>query len=378
MNLNLTDEQKDIRNAAREFAEKEFPDIAVQCDSNEEYPFELWKKACDLGFIGLSIPETFGGAGLGLLEHAFVMEEFSRVDAGCSSILLAAEGAALIQEYGTEEQKKRYLPPLLAGKNIIGCAIGPDGKGTAADRFSAHAEQDGLGYIINGTKNCIANATIAENIVVSCCIKPGDEHGNRFFMIETTAPGCKITRMQNKFGRRAADIAHVQFNNVRVPQENLIGGKEGKPGNQPMQFENRTRVVSAAHNVGIAQGAMEKAIYYARSRKAFGSPIGLFHAIQIKLGEMATFIEAARKLYYSAAWMYDQGKPDSKRAAAAGWFASKVDLTVVDQALQIHGGYGYIKESDIERIYRDGTVAATLSGTNDMEKMSVAHHLLGL
>jgi len=377
MNLNLTDVQKDIRSAAREFAEKEFPDIAVECDSREEYPFELWKKACDLGFVSLSFPETFGGAGLGLLEHTFVMEEFSRIDAGCSSILLAAEGAALIHECGTEAQKKQYLPPLLAGTKIIGCELGSDSKVATADRLPARAEWNGHSYIINGTKNFISNATIAENIIVSCCIEPVSEHKQRFFMIETTAPGCRITKVQNKFGLRAADMAHAEFNNVKVPQEKLIGEKEGEP-NQPMQFKNRTRVVFAAHNVGIAQGALEKAIYYARNRKAFGSSISLFHAIQIKLGEMATLIEAARKLYYSAAWLHDQGKPDSKHAAAAAWFASETDLTVVDQAAQIYGGYGYIKETDIERVYRDGAVAATFWGIRDMEKLTVAHHLLGL
>ncbi len=380
MNLDLTDEQQDIRSAAREFAEKEFTDIATECDTREQYPLEIWKKACGLGFIGLSIAEAFGGSGLGLLEHTLVMEEFSRVDPGCSSILLSAESAAIIQEYGREDQKQRYLRGLVEGTEIMGICLGGSINSPTAPVIYAKAERGGREYRLNGTASFFRNGGTARHLIVYCHDEAGAASGNHFgrlFIVETASSGCDIAKVNGKFGQRAADVVRVRFEDVKVEKEDFIDGKGGESVDTS-KFENRLKILFAAHNVGIAEGAMEKAIYYARTRKAFGNVIGVFDVIQAKIGEMATCVEGARKFYYSSAWRYDQGKQDTKGAAIAAWYAAETSMMVADQAVQIHGGYGYIKESDVERFYRDATTAATSFGIKDTEKIYVGRQMLGL
>jgi acyl-CoA dehydrogenase len=380
MDFELTNRQKQIRLAAREFAEGEFPEIAREYDRKEEFPRDLWKKACQLGFIGLFIKKEYGGLGLGFLEFAMVMEEFWRVDPGCGNILLTAFGAELIQLYGTGEQKKKYLPPLTQGKAIMGTAITEPDAGSDILSILTFAKKEGNEYVINGTKQFITNGSIANYIVVFCVTHPDAESRLKRFgaiLVETDRPGFGAIKLTGKLGIRASDTAEIRISDVRVPEENLIGEKEGEGFSQIMQLFNINRVIAASQGVGVAQGALDKAIKHVKQRKQFGQPIGTFQAVQFKIAEMATWVEAARALTYQAGWMLDHGKVDPKRISMAKWIAGEVGVKVANDALQLHGGYGYMADYDIERFYRDAKIVEIYEGTKEIEKNTIARELLG-
>jgi len=380
MDFELSDEQKDIKNAAREFAEKEFTEIARDYDQKESFPRDLWRKACGLGFVGLFIKEEYGGPGLGILDHSIVMEEFWRVDPGCGNILLAVFGAEFIQLYGREEQKKKYLPPLPRGEAIMGTAITEPDAGSDITAISTRAKKDRDGYIINGTKQFITNGSIADYLIVICVTEPEAESRFKRFsalLVESNRPGFEATKITGKLGIRASDTAELNFSDVYVPKENLIGKEEGQGFYQTMQLFNMNRVVAASQGVGVAQGALDKAIKHVKQRKQFGKPIGAFQAVQFKIAEMATWVEAARALYYKAGWMIDNGKVDPKLISMAKWMAGEVGVKVANEALQLHGGYGYIADYDIERFYRDAKIVEIYEGTKEIEKNTIAREILG-
>ncbi|MGB7573926.1 MAG: acyl-CoA dehydrogenase family protein [Thermodesulfobacteriota bacterium] len=380
MDFELTNRQKQICGAAREFAEGEFPGIAREYDRREEFPRELWKKACELGFIGVFIKKEYGGLGLGFLEFAMVMEEFWRVDPGCGNILLTAFGSELIQLYGTEEQKKKYLPPLTRGEAIMGTAITEPDAGSDILSILTAARKDGNDYVINGSKQFITNGSIASHIVVFCLTGTEAESRLKRFgtiVVETDRPGFGAMKLTGKLGIRASDTAEIRLSEVRVPKENLIGGKEGEGFPQIMQLFNINRVIAASQGVGVAQGALEKAIKHVKERKQFGQPIGAFQAVQFKIAEMATWVEAARALTYKAGWMIDQGKVDPKLISIAKYLAGEIGVKVANEALQLHGGYGYIADYDIERFYRDAKIVEIYEGTKEIEKNTIARELLG-
>ena len=380
MDFELTNRQKQICRAAREFAEGEFPEVAREYDRREEFPRDLWKKACELGFIGVFIKKEYGGLGLGFLEFAMVMEEFWRVDPGCGNILLTAFGSELVQLYGTEGQKKKYLPPVTRGEAIMGTAITEPDAGSDILSISTLARKDGKNYVINGSKQFITNGSIANYIVVFCLTHPEAESRLRRFgtiIVETDRPGFGAIKMTGKLGIRASDTAEIRLSDVRVPEENLIGEKEGEGFAQIMQLFNINRVIAASQGVGVAQGALDKAIKHVKQRKQFGQTIGTFQAIQFKIAEMATLIEAARALTYKAGWMLDHGKVDPKQISMAKWIAGEVGVKVANDALQLHGGYGYMADYDIERFYRDAKIVEIYEGTKEIEKNTIARELLG-
>jgi acyl-CoA dehydrogenase len=380
MDFELSDEQKDIQRAAREFAEGEFPEIAREYDRKEEFPRELWKKACQLGFIGLYIKEEYGGPGLGFLEHSMVMEEFWKVDPGCGCILLSVFGSEIIQLYGREEQKKKYLPLLPKGKAIMGTAITEPDAGSDMTAISTNAKKDKDGYILNGTKQFITNGSIADYLVVICITNPEAESRLKRFsavLVETNRPGFGATKITGKLGIRASDTAELNFSDVRVPKENLIGAEEGQGFFQTMQLFNINRVIAAAQGVGVAQGSLDKAVKHVKQRKQFGRPIGSFQAVQFQIAEMATWVEAARALTYKAGWMIDHEKVDPKLISMAKWLAGEVGVKVANEALQLHGGYGYIADYDIERFYRDAKIVEIYEGTKEIEKNTIAREILG-
>lgn len=380
MDFELTNRQKQICRAAREFAEGEFPGIAREYDRREEFPRDLWKKACELGFIGVFIKKEYGGLGLGFLEFAMVMEEFWRVDPGCGNILLTAFGSELIQLYGTEEQKKKYLPPLTRGEAIMGTAITEPDAGSDILSILTSARKDGNDYVITGSKQFITNGSIASHIVVFCLTHTEAESRLKRFgtvVVETDRPGFGAVKLTGKLGIRASDTAEIRLSDVRVPKENLIGGKEGEGFPQIMQLFNINRVIAASQGVGVAQGALEKAIKHVKERKQFGQPIGAFQAVQFKIAEMATWVEAARALTYKAGWMIDHGKVDPKLISIAKYLAGEIGVKVANEALQLHGGYGYIADYDIERFYRDAKIVEIYEGTKEIEKNTIARELLG-
>jgi acyl-CoA dehydrogenase len=380
MDFELTNRQKQMRLAAREFAQGEFPGVARDYDRREEFPRELWKKACELGFIGLFIKKEYGGLGLGFLEFAMVMEEFWRVDPGCGNILLTAFGSELIQLYGTEEQKKRYLPLLTKGKAIMGTAITEPDAGSDILSILTLARRDGDSYVVNGSKQFITNGSIANYLAVFCQVNPEAESRLKRFgvlIVETDRPGFSALKITGKMGIRASDTAEIRFNEVRVPKENLIGAREGEGFSQIMQLFNINRVIAASQGVGVAQGALDKAVQYVKKRKQFGQPLGAFQAVQFKIAEMATWVEAARNLCYQAGWMLDHGKVDPKLISIAKYLAGEVGVKVANDALQLHGGYGYIADYDIERFYRDAKIVEIYEGTKEIEKNTIARELLG-
>jgi acyl-CoA dehydrogenase len=380
VNFEPTNRQKQIRLAAREFAEGEFPGIARECDRQEEFPRDLWKKACELGFIGLFLKKEYGGIGLGFLEFAMVMEEFWRVDPGCGNVLLTAFGSELIQLYGTEEQKQRYLPPLTEGKAIMGTAITEPDAGSDILSILTLAKRDGDSYVINGSKQFITNGSIANYLAVFCLTDPEAESRLKRFgviMVETDRPGFSALKITGKMGIRASDTAEIRLNAVRVPRENLIGAREGEGFSQIMQLFNINRVIAASQGIGVAQGALDKAIQYVKKRKQFGQPLAAFQATQFRIAEMATWVEAARNLCYQAGWMLDHGKVEPKLISIAKYLAGEVGVKVANDALQLHGGYGYIADYDIERFYRDAKIVEIYEGTKEIEKNTIARELLG-
>jgi alkylation response protein AidB-like acyl-CoA dehydrogenase len=380
MDFELTNRQKQIRLAAKEFAEGEFPGVAREYDRREEFPRDIWKKACELGFIGLFIKKEYGGLGLGFLEFAMVMEEFWRVDPGCGNILLTTFGSELIQLYGTEGQKKKYLPPLTKGKAIMGTAITEPDAGSDILSILTLAKGDKDSYVLSGSKQFITNGSIANYIVVFCLTHPEAESRLKRFgtiIVETDRPGFSALKITGKMGIRASDTAEIRFNDVRVPRENLIGMREGEGFSQIMQLFNINRVIAASQGIGVAQGALDKAIQYVKKRKQFGQPLAALQATQFKIAEMATWVEAARNLCYQAGWMLDHEKVDPKLISIAKYLAGEVGVKVTNDALQLHGGYGYMSDYDIERFYRDAKIVEIYEGTKEIEKNTIARELLG-
>jgi alkylation response protein AidB-like acyl-CoA dehydrogenase len=371
MDFDLTDEQNDIIKAAREFAEKEFPDLAQECDREEKAPKHLWEKACGLGFVGVFIPETYGGAGLGYLEHCLINEEFWRVDPGIAHFILAGTfGSEMILLFGTEEQKKRWLPPLVQAKAITGAAITEPDAGSDVSSVRTTAILDGNEYVINGAKTFITGGTLANFLQVLCVTEPHvKSRHDRFSVItvETDRKGFEASKMKNKLGLRASDTAEISFSDVRVPKENLIG-TAGRGFQQFMVFFDHTRLHVCGEAVGLAQGAMEQAIKHVRNRQQFGKPLASFQVTQFKIAEMATRIEAGRNLYQKAAWLLDHGRVEPHLISMAKWYTGETAVRVAEEALQLHGGYGFTGDYNIVEIYE---------GTKEIEKTIIARELLG-
>ena len=380
MDFELSKEQQDIQKAAREFAEGEFVDIARDCDLNEEFPRSLLEKAADLGFIGVFIDEKYGGAGLGFLEHALILEEFWRIDPGLSQELCSITfGSEVFILFGTEDQKSKYLPPLTQGKAIMGFAITETDAGSDTLSASTTAALSNGEYMINGNKVMIGNGSIADFLLIYCLTDPEEtskSHRYSILVVETDREGYESDKIEGKMGLRASDTANIFLSDVKVPKENLVGEK-GQGFSQLMQFFDRSRAYVAAHGVGLAQGALDLAVKHVKTREQFGQKIASFQATQFKIAEMSTSVELARTLTYKACWMIDRGKADTKTVAMAKWSAARTAVEVVDEALQLHGGYGYINDHDIERFYRAAKVLEIYEGTKEIEKMIIARRVLG-
>ena len=379
MDFQLSKQQKDIQNAAREFAEKEFTDIGYECDINENCPRKIFEKAGELGFIGTFISENYGGADLGLFEHALIIEEFWKVDPGLGQVFVSrAFGAEEIQIFGTEDQKKKYLPAVCDGKAIMGFAITEPDAGSDAGSAATSAVKDGDEYVINGSKVMIGNGSIADFMLVFCLTDPQNEKKSQrhsIILVETNRNGYEASPMHGKMGLRASDTSSIYFSNLRVPQENIIG-KEGKGFQQLMHFFDRSRAWVGAQGVGLAQGALNLAIDHVKRREQFNRKIASFQVTQFKIAEMATKIELARTLVHKACWMADHDQIDSGVVAMAKWNAGRMAVEVVDEALQLHGGYGYFNEQPIERFYRAAKILEIYEGTKEVEKIIIGRRFL--
>jgi acyl-CoA dehydrogenase len=379
--MELTQEQLDIKQAAREFAEKEFAEIARELDQNERFDDRLWKKAAELGFIGMFIDEKYGGAGLGHLEQCLAIEEFARVDTGIAQMMVAAYfGTQLIKLFGTEEQKQKYLPPVCAGQWRSGMASTEPDAGSDVASIITTATKDGDEYVISGNKMFITNANIGDFLVVLCVTNPENRKKHdrlSTIIVETNRPGYEANKLHGKLSLRCSDTGEVALKDVRVPKENLIG-VEGKGFYQLMEFFNRARLDGGgALAIGTAQGALEKAINHVKKRKAFGAPLAAMQMVQAKIAEMATLIEAGRSLLYRAAQKVDHGVVDHSLIAMAKWYTCEVAVKVADEAIQLHGGYGILEEYDVAHYWRDAKVLEIFEGTKEVEKILIGKKILG-
>jgi alkylation response protein AidB-like acyl-CoA dehydrogenase len=376
----LTAEQRDIRNAAREFAEKEFTDIARELDAGERFEDKLWKKAAELGFLAMFVEEEYGGAGMGHLDQCIVIEEFARVDTGIAQCMVASYfGTQLIKLFGTEEQKKMYLPAVCSGKWRCGMASTEPDAGSDVVAITTTAVKDGDDYVISGNKMFITNGTIADFLLVLCVTNPEAKRKHErlsTIIVETNKKGYEANKLHGKLSIRCSDTCEVTFKDVRVPRTNLVG-QEGKGFYQLMEFFNRARLEGGAGlAIGTAQGALEKAISHVKKRKAFGGTLAAMPVVQTKIAEMATILEAGRSLLYRAAASVDAGNVDHTLVAMAKWFTCEMAVKVADEAIQLHGGYGILEEYNVAHYWRDAKVLEIFEGTKEVEKILIGKELL--
>ncbi len=380
MDFLLTKEQKFIQKAAREFARGEMAPVGRDFDLNETYPEAIVEKARKLDLIGLFIPEKFGGPGLGYLEQAMVMEEFWKVDPGISQQLCSLTfGAEEFLLFGTQEQGKKFLEPIFTGNAVMGFAITEPDAGSDTLAASTTAVKQGNEWVLNGSKVMIGNGTRGTFMLIYCLTDPDAQSRSKrhsIIVVETDRQGYKADPMHGKMGLRASDTAAIYLNNVRVPEENLIGTR-GNGFHQLMAFFDRSRAYVSAHGVGLAQGALDMAVKHVRERKQFGKPIGSFQGEQFKIEDMAVKIELARNIMYKAAWLLDKGMPDTHVTAMAKMYSARIAVEVVDEALQLHGGYGYFDDYDIERFYRAAKVLEIYEGAKEIEKMIIGRTIVG-
>ncbi|MFB6270805.1 MAG: acyl-CoA dehydrogenase family protein [Halobacterium sp.] len=380
MDFGLTDEQQAIQEEVRRFAENEIKPVASEYDEEEKYPYEVMDAAADAGLLGPSIPLEYGGAGYSPVESAIIIEELFAADPGIGLCVASAGfGAESIIAFGTDDQKERWLPDIASGDAVMGSAISEPDVGSDVSSVSTRAERDGDEFVINGNKMWITNGSVGDFFVVLCQTDPdasGRYNGFSQIVVESDRDGFEADKITGKLGIRASDTAELIFDDVRVPEENLIG-TEGGGFLQLMQFFDETRTMVAAQGVGIARGAAERALEYAEQREQFGRPISDFQAIEHKLAEMHTQTEAARTLTRKSAWSVEN-RDDQLTALAsmAKEFASRVAVEVADDAVQIHGGAGYVNDFDVERFYRDAKITQIYEGTTEIQKNIIARELL--
>jgi len=381
MDFELSDEVEQIRSELQKFAENEIEPVASEYDREEKTPHELIEKGAEMGLTGIQIPVEYGGAGYDALEGAVIVEELYAADPGCAGAILGtAFGSEAILEFGTEEQKEKYLPALADGEMICGSAISEPDTGSDVSSVSTRAEKDGDEWVINGNKMWITNGSVGDFFVVLCQTDPDAEgryNGFSQIIVESDRDGFESDKITGKMGIRASDTAELIFDDVRVPEENLVGNR-GMGFLQQMQFFDETRTQVAAQGVGIAKGAAERALEYAQEREQFGQPIAEFQAIQHKLSTMFTDLEAARNLTYKSAWSVDNKDEQlTTLASMAKEYASRVAVDVANEAVQIHGGSGYVDDFDVERFYRDAKITQIYEGTTEIQKNIIARELLG-
>ena len=378
MNFELNEEQLQIKHSVREFAESEIQPYALEWDETQHFPVELRPKLAELGLLGVLFPEEYGGAGMGYVEYATIIEELGRV-CGAVGLSVAAHNSLCSNHlylFGTEEQKQKYLVPLARGESFGAWGLTESQAGSDSAGTRTNAIRSNGGWKVNGSKNFITHAIACETLVaVAVTDKTKGNRGISAFVFDKTMDGFRSDKKENKLGMRASETASVVFEDCYVPDENLLGN-EGEGFLQCMQVLDGGRISIAALAVGIAQGAYEAAVKYAKERQQFGKPIAEFQAIQFKLADMATQTEAARLLTLQAAAMKDAGKPTTQQSAMAKLFASEIAVKVAEESVQIHGGYGYTKDYPAEKYWRDSKLCTIGEGTSEIQRMVIAKQLL--
>jgi alkylation response protein AidB-like acyl-CoA dehydrogenase len=378
MNFEYSETHQLIRETARKFAEDRLAPGSIERDEKEIFPHEQISELAGLGFMGMMVPEKWSGSGLDTISYAIAVEEISRVDASCGVIMSVNNSLVCygINMYGTEEQKERYLRDLASGKKLGAFALSEPEAGSDASNQHTTAVRDGEHYIVNGTKNWITNGSTADLVLVMVATdKSRGAKGISTLIIEKDTPGFVVAKKERKLGIRSSDTVSLSFEDCRVPVANRIGD-EGTGFKFAMKTLEGGRIGIAAQALGIAQGCLDASLRYARERKAFDRPIAELQAIQFKLADMSTNIEAARMLTYQAAAMKDANLPFGAQAAMAKLFASRVAVHSALEAIQIHGGYGYVREYLVERYLRDAKITEIYEGTSEIQRIVIARSLL--
>jgi len=378
MYFELTEEQKMIRQAARDFALTELKPGVIERDELQKFPAEQVKKLGELGFLGMMVSPDYGGAGMDAISYVLVMEELSKIDASTSVVVSVNNSLVCygLEKYGSEEQKQKYLAPLAKGECIGAFCLSEPEAGSDATSQSTTAIDMGDHYLLNGTKNWITSGGSASTyIVIAQTDAAKKHHGINAFIVEKGMPGFTVGPKENKMGIRGSDTHSLMFTDVKVPKENRIG-EDGFGFKFAMNVLDGGRIGIASQALGIASGAYELAKQYAKDRKTFGKPLADHQAIQFKLADMATEIEAARLMCLKAAWLKDHGKPYAQASSMAKLYASEVAMRTTTEAVQIHGGYGYVKEYHVERLMRDAKITQIYEGTSEIQRIVISRGLL--
>ena len=378
MNFEFSEEQKMIQQAARDLAQRELITDVIERDEKSEYPTEHVKKLAELGFLGMLVSSDYDGGGMDTVSYVLAMEEISKVDSSVSVIMSVNNSLVCygIEEYGTEEQKEKWLKPLARGDKIGAFLLSEPEAGSDASSQKTRAENKGDYYLLNGTKNWISNGNTASTYIVIAQTHPEKKHkGINAFLVDRNSEGISVAPHENKMGMRSSDTHSVTFTDVKVPKENRLG-EDGFGFKFAMKTLDGGRIGIASQALGIASGAFERSVQYAKERKAFGTEIANHQAIAFKLSDMKVKIENARNLCLKAAWLKDQGQPYAVASAMAKQYAADIAMDVTTEAVQIHGGYGYVKEYHVERLMREAKLTQIYEGTSEVQKMVISRDLL--
>jgi alkylation response protein AidB-like acyl-CoA dehydrogenase len=381
MDFKLTPEQQEIKRAVKEFADKEFtPELAIEYDQKEDFPMQLYKKAAQLGFTSMRIPEQYDGQGLGVLEDCIVVEELCRADPGIGVAI--SLGNLMIPDvllkHGNEEQKSKYIPPLARGDKIAAAAFTEPDHGSDITRMNSTAVKSGNEWVINGAKEFITNATTADTFILLCQTDPNAQpshRGQSILIAEKGMQGLEATKLHGKMGIKPCVTGSLAMSDLKVPETNVVG-ELGKGFYYTLELFDGTRITVAAQAVGMAQGAFERALNYAKTRKQFGQPIINFQGISFKLADMAIKIESARLMMYKAAWLYDKEKPNPVQTSMAKAYAGRVAMEVTDEAIQVFGGYGFLADYHVERYHRCAKITEIYEGTSEIQKLTIGNYLM--
>lgn len=377
-NVTLTEDQEAIRDLARNFTQNEIEPVALQFDESQEFPREIFRKLGELGLLGILPDPEYGGAGMGYTEYALIIEEIAK---GCPSIALSVAahnglGMNHIYRFGSEELKRKYVPACASGEVLSAWGLTEPGSGSDAGGMLTTGVRDGDDWILNGSKNFITHGTVGDTTVIMAVTNAeAGKRGISAFAVDKSMEGFSASKKENKLGMRSSDTSSLMLDNVRVPGSNLIGN-EGEGFIQALQILDGGRISIAALSLGLAEAALAHSIKYAKERHQFGKPLAAIQAIQFKLAKMSMDIEAARILTFHAAWRKDQGLDINKAAAQAKMFASETAVRCAEEAVQIHGGYGYTKDYPVEKLYRDAKLLTIGEGTSEIQRLVIARNVI--
>ncbi|MCS6808117.1 MAG: acyl-CoA dehydrogenase family protein [Bacteroidota bacterium] len=380
MDFSLTPEQEAIRDAARSFAQHEIAPYALHFDETQEFPHDIFRKLGELGFLGIMVPPELSGSGMGYVEYALIVEEIAKACPAVALGVAAHNGLCTghILQFGSIELQQKYIPRLARGETMGAWGLTEPGSGSDAGGMLTTAVRDGQDWILNGSKNFITHGNVGDiAVILAITDRNKGNKGISAFVVDKSMHGFYASKKENKLGMRCSDTASLVLDNVRVPASHMLGN-EGEGFIQALQILDGGRISIAALGLGLAEAALTHSIQYAKTRKQFGKPLAEMQAIQFKLAEMSMNIEAARLLTFKAAWMKDNGMRVTLEAAQAKMFASEVAVAIAEDAIQIHGGYGYTKEYPVEKLWRDAKLLTIGEGTSEVQRMVIARNILAL